>query len=168
MHTHRDFAFNTEVYAKGTVGYRADDVTISIARLFFGYATGTNLWFPFAVGATVGLFSERPTAESIAAAVARYRATIVTNVPTMLGKLLDLDDERRSRGESGLDLSLGAVSSVGRRGAARAADAAVHREASAARSTTASAAPRCSTSTAATGRAMSCPAPSVARSPATR
>jgi len=105
MHSHRDFAFNTEVYAKRTVGYRQTDVTVSVPRLFFGYATGTNLWFPFAVGATVGLFSERPTAESVAAAIARYRPTIVTNVPTMLGKLLDLDDERRARGEPGLDLS---------------------------------------------------------------
>ncbi len=105
MHSHRDFAFNTEVYAKRTVGYREDDVTVSVPRLFFGYATGTNLWFPFAVGATVGLFSERPTAESVSAAIARYRATVVTNVPTMLGKLLDLDDERRARGEAGLDLS---------------------------------------------------------------
>ncbi len=104
MHTHRDFAFNTEVYAKGTVGYREDDIAISVPRLYFGYATGTNLWFPFAVGATVGLFSERPTADSIAAAIARYRPTIVTNVPTMLGKLLDLDDELRERGDA-LDMS---------------------------------------------------------------
>jgi len=105
MHSHRDFAFNTEVYAKRTVGYREDDVAISVPRLFFGYATGTNLWFPFAVGATVGLFAERPTAESVAAAIARYRPTIVTNVPTMLGKLLDLDDEKRAKGEPPLDLS---------------------------------------------------------------
>lgn len=89
MHTHRDFAFNTEVYAKRTIGYRRDDVTVSVPRLFFGYATGTNLMFPFAVGATTALFSERPTPESLAAAIARYRPTIVTNVPTMLGKLLD-------------------------------------------------------------------------------
>jgi benzoate-CoA ligase family protein len=105
MHSHRDFAFNTEVYAKQCVGYRQSDTAVSVPRLFFGYATGTNLWFPFAVGATVGLFSERPTAESVAAAIARYRPTIVTNVPTMLGKLLDLDDERRARGEPALDLS---------------------------------------------------------------
>ena len=105
MHSHRDFAFNTEVYAKRTVGYEPTDIAISVPRLFFGYATGTNLWFPFAVGATVGLFSERPTAESVAAAIARYRPTIVTNVPTMLGKLLDLDDERRAAGAPGLDLS---------------------------------------------------------------
>ena len=41
-----------------------DDVTVSVPRLFFGYATGTNLMFPFAVGASVGLFAERPTPEN--------------------------------------------------------------------------------------------------------
>ena len=60
MHSHRDFAFNTEVYAKRTVGYREDDVTVSVPRLFFGYATGTNLMFPFAVGATVGPVQRAP------------------------------------------------------------------------------------------------------------
>ncbi len=105
MHSQRDFAFNTEVFAKRTVGYREGDVCVSVPRLFFGYATGTNLWFPFAVGASVGLYSERPTADSVSAAIARYRPTIVTNVPTMLGKLLDLDDEKRAHGEPGLDLS---------------------------------------------------------------
>jgi benzoate-CoA ligase family protein len=105
MHTHRDFAFNAEVYAKRTIGYRRGDVTVSVPRLFFGYATGTNLWFPFAVGATVGLFAERPTADTVTAAIARYRPTIVTNVPTMLGKLLDHDEALRARGEPGIDLS---------------------------------------------------------------
>ncbi len=105
MHTHRDFAWNTEVYAKATVGYAKDDVTISVSRLFFGYATGTNLMFPFAVGATVGLFSERPTPESLMTALATYRPTIVTNVPTMLGKLLEHDAALRAKGEAGLDLS---------------------------------------------------------------
>ncbi len=105
MHTHRDFAFNTEVYAKGTVGYRRDDVTVSVPRLFFGYATGTNLMFPFAVGATAALFAERPTPESLAAAITRHRPTIVTNVPTMMGKLLEHDDALAARGEPRLDLS---------------------------------------------------------------
>ncbi|MBX3187606.1 MAG: benzoate-CoA ligase family protein [Labilithrix sp.] len=105
VHTGRDFAFNTEVYAKRTVGYRKDDVTVSVPRLFFGYATGTNLMFPFAVGATAGLFSERPTPESLARAIAMYRPTVVTNVPTMLGKLLEHDAELVSAGKPGLDLS---------------------------------------------------------------
>jgi benzoate-CoA ligase family protein len=105
MHTHRDFAYNTEVYAKQTVGYARDDVTVSVPGLFFGYATGTNLMFPFAVGATTALFSERPTPESLAAAVAMYRPTVVTNVPTMMAKLLDHDDALRARGATPLDFS---------------------------------------------------------------
>jgi benzoate-CoA ligase family protein len=104
LHTQRDFAFNTEVYAKRTVGYRADDVTVSVPRLFFGYATGTNLMFPFAVGATTGLFTERATPEAMASAIAMYRPSVVTNVPTMMAKLLDYDDALRARGETPLDL----------------------------------------------------------------
>ncbi len=105
VHAHRDFAFNTEVYAKKTVGYGRNDVTVSVPRLYFGYATGTNLMFPFAVGATVGLFSERPTPESLARAIEMYHPTIVTNVPTMLGKLLEHDAVVRAKGGEGLDLS---------------------------------------------------------------
>ena len=105
VHTHRDFAFNTEVYAKGTVGYRRGDTCVSVPRLYFGYATGTNLMFPFAVGATVGLFSERPTPESLIAAIERYQPTVLTNVPTMMGKLLEHDAALRASGKPGLDLS---------------------------------------------------------------
>ncbi len=103
MHAHRDFAFNTEVYAKRTVGYRRDDVTVSVPRLFFGYATGTNLMFPFAVGATTGLFVERPTPEALALAIARHRPTIVTNVPTMMSKLLEHDDALAAAGKARMD-----------------------------------------------------------------
>jgi benzoate-CoA ligase family protein len=105
VHTHRDFAFNTEAYAKRTIGYRRDDVTVSVPRLFFGYATGTNLMFPFAVGATTCLFSERCTPETLSDAIERYRPTVVTNVPTMMAKLLDHDAARTAKGEPPLDFS---------------------------------------------------------------
>src|SRR5262249_28192387 len=49
--------------------------------------------------------AERPTAESLTQAIERYRATIVTNVPTMMGKLLDYDDSRKSAGDSPIDMS---------------------------------------------------------------
>jgi benzoate-CoA ligase family protein len=105
VHAHRDFAFNTEVFAKRTMGLREDDVCVSVPRLFFGYATGTNLMFPFAVGASVGLFAERPTPESLLDAVARYRPTVLTQVPTMMGKILEHDEARRAAGAPGVDLS---------------------------------------------------------------
>ena len=105
MHTHRDFAFNTEVYARRTVGYREEDVAVSVPRLFFGYATGTNLLFPFAVGGSAGLFAERPTPETVAGAIARYRPSVVTNVPTMMGKLLEHDAALVAAGKPGIDMS---------------------------------------------------------------
>ncbi|HEU4410946.1 MAG TPA: benzoate-CoA ligase family protein [Polyangiaceae bacterium] len=105
MHAHGDFAFNTEVFAKRTMGLREDDVCVSVPRLFFGYATGTNLMFPFAVGASVGLFAERPTPESLLDAIARYRPTVLTQVPTMMGKILEHDESLRARGEPGVDLA---------------------------------------------------------------
>ncbi|MDH4037655.1 MAG: benzoate-CoA ligase family protein [Candidatus Krumholzibacteria bacterium] len=105
VHAQRDFAYNTEVYAKRTVGYRREDVTVSVPGLFFGYATGTNLMFPFAVGATSCLFAERPTPEVLAGAVDMYRPTVVTNVPTMMSKLLEYDAARREAGETPLDFS---------------------------------------------------------------
>lgn len=93
LHSHRDFAFNTEVYAKNTVNYLPDDITVSIPRLYFGYATGTNLLFPFAVGATTGLFSEHPSPEILTRYIKHYKATVVTNVPTMLGKIMEFEGE---------------------------------------------------------------------------
>jgi benzoate-CoA ligase family protein len=105
IHTHRDFAFNTECYAKRTVGYRAGDVTVSVPRLFFGYATGTNLMFPFAVGAATALFAERPTPEALARAIVQHRPTVVTNVPTMMGKLLEHDAALAAAGKDRLDFS---------------------------------------------------------------
>ena len=62
MHLQHDLPYNTERYAKQVLGIREDDVTVSVPKLFFGYATGTNLMFPFAVGGATALFSERSDA----------------------------------------------------------------------------------------------------------
>ncbi len=92
VHFHHDFPFNAENYAKKVVGYHETDTTLSVARLYFGYATGTNLMFPFAVGATTALFEEAPTPESLFENIRRYRPTILTNVPTMIGKMVNHPD----------------------------------------------------------------------------
>ena len=56
VQTHLSYANTTELYAKGTMGYRESDVTLSVPKLFFGYATGANLFFPLAVGGAAVLF----------------------------------------------------------------------------------------------------------------
>ena len=89
VQTHRSFANTTQCYAHQTLGYCEDDVTLSVPKLFFGYATGSNLLFPFSVGASVALFSERCTAEVLFDKIREHRPTILINVPTMIKKLLD-------------------------------------------------------------------------------
>jgi benzoate-CoA ligase family protein len=89
VHCHFHFPFNTEVYAKRFIGLREDDVTLSGPRLFFGYATGTNLMFPFAVGATTILFREQPTADLLFSLVAEHKPTVLTSVPTLINKMLE-------------------------------------------------------------------------------
>jgi benzoate-CoA ligase len=88
VHLHQDFAFNIETYASRVLGMREDDVTLGVPKLFFGYATGTNLMFPFAAGGTTVLFPERSTSEGIYAHIARHRPTVLISVPTMINMML--------------------------------------------------------------------------------
>ncbi len=92
VQTHRSFANTTECYAKATLGYREDDITLSVPKLYFGYATGSNLLFPFAVGASAVLFPERPTPEAIFEQIRRHRPTILVNVPTLIQQMVSHPD----------------------------------------------------------------------------
>ena len=85
---HASFANTTELYAKGVLGYGATDVTLAVPKLFFGYALGSNLLFPFSVGATSVLFPERSTADELFAQIATHRPTILINVPTMVNQMV--------------------------------------------------------------------------------
>ena len=92
VQTHRSFANTTELYAKAALGYGPDDVTLSVPKLYFGYATGSNLLFPFSVGASAVLFPEHPTAELLFEQIERHRPTILINVPTMINKMVSHPD----------------------------------------------------------------------------
>ena len=95
VHLQHDLPFNTEVFAKATMGVSGDDLTVSVPKLFFGYATGTNLLFPFAVGGATALFSERSTAEKMFEVIKHYRPTILTTVPTMINSMLNVPGASR-------------------------------------------------------------------------
>ena len=88
VHAHGDFLYNIERYALQVVQYRENDITVSVPKLFFGYATGTNLMFPFAVGGTTVLFPDRATPETIYEQIGRYRPTVLTSVPTTINGML--------------------------------------------------------------------------------
>ncbi len=88
VQSHASFANTTECYAKGVIGYTPDDITLSVPKLYFGYATGSNLFFPLAAGASAVLFPERCTADELFAQIARHRPTILVCVPTMVNHMV--------------------------------------------------------------------------------
>jgi benzoate-CoA ligase len=87
VHLQHDFAFNTECYAKRVLHISPDDVTLGVPKLFFGYATGSNLMFPCAVGGKVILFRDRATPERIEDLSKKHGVTVLTSVPTMINKM---------------------------------------------------------------------------------
>jgi benzoate-CoA ligase len=95
VHLQHDLPYNTECYAKGVLGVSENDLTVSVPKLFFGYATGTNLLFPFAAGGAAALFSERSTPEKLFEVIERYRPTILTSVPTMINSMLSVSGAAR-------------------------------------------------------------------------
>lgn len=94
VHLQHDLPYNTEVFAKRTMGVSEIDLTVSVPKLFFGYATGTNLLFPFAVGGATALFAERSTPEKMFEVIERYQPTILTSVPTMINGMVNAEGAR--------------------------------------------------------------------------
>ncbi|HEY7729175.1 MAG TPA: benzoate-CoA ligase family protein, partial [Candidatus Eisenbacteria bacterium] len=87
VQTHRSFANSTECYGRQVLGYTEDDVTLSVPKLYFGYATGSNLFFPFAAGGSAALFPEPATPDALFARIRAFRPTVLVNVPTMIQKM---------------------------------------------------------------------------------
>ena len=89
VQSHRSFAVTTELYARRCLEYGPDDITLSVPKLFFGYATGANLFFPFSVGGSAILFPEHPTPEVLFEQIATHRPTILVNVPTLVQRMVE-------------------------------------------------------------------------------
>lgn len=108
VQTHGAFANTTALYGQRVLGMTESDITLAVPKLYFGYATGANLFFPFSVGASAVLFPEATSAERIVEQLRRHRPTVLINVPSMIHKMMQLPDL------SGADLaSLRLMSSAG-------------------------------------------------------
>lgn len=94
VQSHNSFVNTTELYGKAVLGLSESDVTLSVPKLYFGYATGTNLLFPFAVGGTSALFDDRCTSDELFRRVEMWKPTVLVNVPTMVNNLLNHHSDR--------------------------------------------------------------------------
>ncbi|MGL4230194.1 MAG: benzoate-CoA ligase family protein [Casimicrobium sp.] len=80
VHTHANPYWTAELYGKGILQLRENDVCFSAAKLFFAYGLGNGLSFPMSVGATTLLIAERPTPDAV---FKRWRGEIASTKPTI-------------------------------------------------------------------------------------
>jgi len=82
VHLHHDMAFASEHYAKGVLQITENDITYSVAKLFFAYGLGNGLYFPFYVGASTVLSPNRPLPEHVYSVIDRFKPTLFFGVPS--------------------------------------------------------------------------------------
>jgi benzoate-CoA ligase len=80
VHTHANPYWTAELYGKGILQLRENDVCFSAAKLFFAYGLGNALSFPMSVGATTLLMAGRPTPDAV---FKRWRGEIGNAKPTV-------------------------------------------------------------------------------------
>ncbi|ALG14887.1 acyl-CoA synthase [Kibdelosporangium phytohabitans] len=70
------------------LGVRADDVTLSVSKLFFTYGFCNALVFPLFSGSAAVLIAGRPTPDVVGALVARHRVSLLYAVPSWFGRVV--------------------------------------------------------------------------------
>jgi len=87
VHLHGDMLACVTPYAEEVVGIEPEDVTFSVARLFFSYGLVNSLFLPFLAGASVFLTPDRPDVRHTLEVVQRYRPTLFFSVPTSYAQI---------------------------------------------------------------------------------
>lgn len=108
VHQHRDLMFCCETYGREVLTITPDDVTFAAPRLFFAYGLGGGMYFALYAGATAVLVPERPTPDSVFAAIHRYRPTLFFGVPTLYAAMLQAATDEKRQDLSSLRLCLSA------------------------------------------------------------
>lgn len=98
VHLHSHLVHTAELYGRGVLGIREDDLVYSAAKLFFAYGLGNALTFPMSVGATTLLLPARPTPDAVFGILKKFQPTIFYGVPTLYAALLN-DAKRPTKSE---------------------------------------------------------------------
>ena len=88
MHAQGSPRLAANLFGAGVIGYRENDVVLSVAKQFFGYGLGNSAFFPFSAGAAAVLNRERPTPANVAGLMRRHTVTILHGVPTFYAAFL--------------------------------------------------------------------------------
>lgn len=160
VHSHGDIAVTVDRYARNVLQISESDVCYSTTKLFHAYGLGNGLSFPLSVGACAGLVKGRSVPERIFEAVGRYRPSLFFSVPALYAAMV------RAPGVS-MSTSHPSARACLRPRRCRRRSWSAGGPSPVCRSSTGSARPRCSTSTARTRFPISHPAPQDAPSQGT-
>ncbi|HEV2670195.1 MAG TPA: benzoate-CoA ligase family protein [Gemmatimonadales bacterium] len=92
VQSHASFVNTTVCYGQRVLELTQRDITLAVPKLFFGYALGSNLFFPFSVGAAAALFPENSTAETLFEKIRKFHPTVLVTVPTMVNQMVSHPD----------------------------------------------------------------------------
>jgi benzoate-CoA ligase family protein len=87
-HVHSALRASAETYGAQVLQIEPDDVMFSAAKAFHAYGLGNTMTFPMSVGAQAVMLPDRPTADAVLEAMARWQPTIFGGVPTLYASLL--------------------------------------------------------------------------------
>ena len=87
VHLHGDMLACVTPYAEEVVGMGPDDVTFSVARLFFSYGLVNSLFLPLLAGASAVLTPDRPEPGRVLGLLRRHRPSLFFSVPTSYAAL---------------------------------------------------------------------------------
>ena len=113
VHLHHDMAYTQHSYGRHVLGVRADDVCLSIPKIYFAYGFGNSLTFPFSVGGTTVLLPGRPKPAAIFEAINTWRPTIFFGLPTLYTALCNAP-EAANNNLSSIRLSISAAETLSR------------------------------------------------------
>jgi benzoate-CoA ligase len=108
VHLQHDMVHCCENYAKGILRIQSEDVTFAASKLFFAYGLGSNLCFPFYVGASAILESDRPVPEKVLGIIDREKPSVFFAIPTVYAGMLQVRDATKKFDLSSLRLCVSA------------------------------------------------------------
>ncbi|BAC68887.1 acyl-CoA synthase [Streptomyces avermitilis] len=88
VHCHGDPGTYHELIGRRLLRITADDVTLSVSKLFFAYGFGNAFVFPLFSGSSAVLVDGRPTPAAVDGLVARHRVTLLYSVPSAYAALV--------------------------------------------------------------------------------
>jgi acyl-coenzyme A synthetase/AMP-(fatty) acid ligase len=87
VHVHRDLPVYHGAVGVPVLGIGAQDVTLSVSKMFFAYGFGNAFVFPLYSGSAAVLAAVRPPAERVAELVERHQVTMLYAVPSAYAQL---------------------------------------------------------------------------------